>query len=207
MKSFFLLFLFTILFTITTNAQEMKISNTTDQSVLPYHQIPEAPETYSAENVAARMIDGLGYRYYWATEGLRKEDLAFTPGNNGRNAEGTLDHLYGLAGTILNGVKNQPNIRPLEEAEMTWEEKRKKTLERLKTASDHLKTSGKSLKEMEVIFQRGERSSSFPFWNLLNGPIADAINHVGQIISYRRSAGNPINPMVNVFIGKTKTEK
>ena len=185
----------------------MKISNTTDQSVLPYHQIPEAPETYSAENVAARMIDGLGYRYYWATEGLRKEDLAFTPGNNGRNAEGTLDHLYGLAGTILNGVKNQPNIRPLEEAEMTWEEKRKKTLERLKTASDHLKTSGKSLKEMEVIFQRGERSSSFPFWNLLNGPIADAINHVGQIISYRRSAGNPINPMVNVFIGKTKTEK
>lgn len=207
MKSFFLLFLFTFLFTITTNAQEMKISNTTDQSVLPYHQIPEAPETYSAENVAARMIDGLGYRYYWATEGLRKEDLAFTPGNNGRNAEGTLDHLYGLAGTILNGVKNQPNIRPLEEAEMTWEEKRKKTLERLKTASDHLKTSGKSLKEMEVIFQRGERSSSFPFWNLLNGPIADAINHVGQIISYRRSAGNPINPMVNVFIGKTKTEK
>ena len=207
MKSFFLLFLFTFLFTITTNAQEMKISNTTDQSVLPHDQILEAPETYSAENVAARMIDGLGYRYYWATEGLRKEDLAFTPGNNGRNAEGTLDHLYGLAGTILNGVKNQPNIRPLEEAEMTWEEKRKKTLERLKTASDHLKTSGKSLKEMEVIFQRGERSSSFPFWNLLNGPIADAINHVGQIISYRRSAGNPINPMVNVFIGKTKTEK
>ena len=195
------------LFIFSVNGQEKNDMTSKENPSLPYHQIPENPTTYTPQNVAARMIDGLGYRYYWATEGLRKEDLAFTPGNNGRNAEGTLDHLYNLAGTILNGAKNAPNIRPLNEPEMTWEEKRKKTLERLKAASDQLKSTNQSLEDLQVTFQRGDKSSSFPFWNLINGPIADAINHVGQIVSYRRSAGNPINPMVNVFIGKTKTEE
>jgi|GEM_PF-5684614 len=47
---------------------------------LPYYQIPDAPSTYTAATVSARMIDGLGYRYYWATESLRPEDLAYEPG-------------------------------------------------------------------------------------------------------------------------------
>jgi hypothetical protein len=39
-----------------------------------------------------------------------------------------------------------------------------------------------------------------PFWHIINGPIADALTHVGQINSFRRLAGNP-TPKVNVFIG------
>ena len=31
---------------------------------LPYYQIPSYPETYTAANVAARMVDGVGFRYY-----------------------------------------------------------------------------------------------------------------------------------------------
>ena len=30
----------------------------------------------------------------------------------------------------------------------------------------------------------------------------DALYHVGQVVSYRRAAGNPIDPQVNVFLGK-----
>ena len=52
--------------------------------------------------------------------------------------------------------------------------------------------------------QRGEKQNAVPVWHLFNGPIDDAISHVGQITSFRRSAGNPINPFVNVFMGKTK---
>ena len=45
-----------------------------DQTHQPYYyQIPDYPEPYSAETVAARLIDGLGFRYFWATEGLRAE--------------------------------------------------------------------------------------------------------------------------------------
>lgn len=44
-----------------------------------------------------------------------------------------------------------------------------------------------------------------PFYNLINGPIADAIWHTGQLASFRRSSGNPINSKVNHFTGKVKS--
>ena len=43
---------------------------------LPYSSITAPGESFSAGTVAARMIDGLGFRYFWATEGLRESDLA-----------------------------------------------------------------------------------------------------------------------------------
>ena len=45
----------------------------------PYYEIPDYPEKYNQGTVVARMIDGLGFRYYWATEGLRAEDLNLNP--------------------------------------------------------------------------------------------------------------------------------
>ena len=180
-------------------------TNNETMNNLPYHQIPEAPETYTAATVAARTIDGLGYRFYWASEGLTEKDLAYDPGNENRSPEQMMDHFVGLSNTILNGIKKLPNIRPAEKKEMTFEEKRILTLENLKAASDLLRaTPNMDLSECKIIFQRGEKKSEFPFWNMLNGPIADAIYHTGQLVSYRRSAGNPMNPNVSVFSGKTK---
>ena len=53
---------------------------------LPYYEIPEYPESYTAGTVSARMIDGFGFRYYWATEGLRVEDLKFRPNVDARSS-------------------------------------------------------------------------------------------------------------------------
>ena len=39
-----------------------------------YHRIPGYPDHLSSTAVLARMLDGLGFRFYWATEGLRLED-------------------------------------------------------------------------------------------------------------------------------------
>ncbi|MHC4608217.1 MAG: hypothetical protein ACYTAF_15010 [Planctomycetota bacterium] len=39
-----------------------------------------------------------------------------------------------------------------------------------------------------------------PFWNLINGPISDALTHVGQINALRRQAGKPAAG-ANVFLG------
>lgn len=175
------------------------------KSALPYHEIPDYPESYTAENVAARMLDGLGYRYYWATEGLTDKDLNYQPSDDGRTAAQTLDHIYGLTQMIVNATKQQANVRSAERAELTFEEKRKQTLENIKMASDLLKASDKgSLEDFKIIFQRGDSKSEFPFWNLLNGPLADAIYHVGQIVSHRRASGNPMDPRVNVFSGKNR---
>ena len=198
-----LLLMFSVLM-ILNNSIAQEDSSKENYHDLPYRQIPDYPGSFTAENVAARMIDGLGYRYYWATEGLRGEDLDFHPGNEGRSTGETIDHIYGLSLTILNASLNMPNVFPREEEDMNFEETRRKTLENLDQASRILKDGDeKMIDELKVIFQNSGGSSEFPYWNMLNGPIADAIYHTGQVVAFRRSSGNPINPNVRVFLGKT----
>lgn len=189
------LFALLIVASLSTQAQ-----NSMNES-LPYNQIPEAPEKYTAGTVVSRMIDGLGFRYYWATEGLTDSELDYSPGNDGRTIRQTLNHLYGLTEVIVNSAKKQPTDRTLESREFTFEQRRKATLENLKTASV-LFAKTEDLGEHSVIFKRSNGESEFPFWNNINGPIEDAVWHAGQIVVLRRSAGNPINPKVNVFLGK-----
>lgn len=177
----------------------------TAQDALPFDEIPAAPETYTACNVLARTIEGLGFRYRWATEDLSAADLEYQFSEGSRKLEETIDHLYGLAQTIVNAVDHQPNIRPLEIGEMTYEEKRSKTLMFLKSAATTLrKSKDDDLKTMNIVYQRGEQESTFPFWNHLNGPIADALWHTGQVVASRRASGNPISGKVNVFSGKVR---
>ncbi len=189
------LFALLIVASLSTQAQ-----NTMNES-LPYNQIPEAPEKYTAGTVVSRMIDGLGFRYYWATEGLTDNELDYSPGNDGRTIRQTLNHLYSLSEVIVNSAKKQPTDRTLESREFAFEERRKATLENLKTASVQFAKT-EDLGEHSVIFKRSNGESEFPFWNNINGPIEDAVWHAGQIVVLRRSAGNPINPKVNVFLGK-----
>lgn len=165
---------------------------------LSYYEIPEYSETYTAGAVAARMVDGLGFRYYWATEGLREEDLAYKPSEDGRTTAETIDHIYDLTKVIVNSTLNKPNTKA-EEPEMTFAEKRKKTLENIKIAADILRVS-KDVSEFKIIFGTNE----YPFWNQINGSIADALWHCGQVISFRRSSGNPYNSKASVFSGKVR---
>lgn len=199
-----LLFALTIALHGSLVAQTEKDS-TTQAPPLPYREIPTYPDSFSAETVVARMIDGLGFRYYWATEGLRAEDLAFRPTPEARTSEETIDHILGLSSIILNALKKQPNVRSGEETSpLVFDVKRKMTLENLKTASDLLQQPGIKLEDCDIVFVNGDSKSEFPFWNMLNGPIADALWHVGQVVSFRRSSGNPFNSKVSVFSGKVR---
>ena len=175
------------------------------QDPLPFRQIPDAPESYAPGNVIARTIDGLGYRFYWATEGLTETDLTYKPSAEGRTSEQTIKHIFDLSEMIKKASFNEPNDRAKVKAGLSFEEMRTGTLWNLKSARDNF--SGKTDKELEglhIIFQAGENKSEFPVWNLLNGPLADAIWHTGQIVLMRRSSGNPLPEGVNVFLGKTR---
>ena len=196
MKNFFSFTLLSLLIFTDCKAQNKE---------LPYHEIPSHPEEYSPGSVAARMIDGLGYRYYWATEGLTEKDLDYAPPNDGRSARSTLDHIFHLSNTVRKTCQLDPKSNPIKLEGLSFEHQRRQTLENLKMASDQIR--GKTAEEMEqlnVVFSRRDQRTDYPFWNLLNGPLADAIYHVGQIVSFRRSSGNPINSKVNVFRGKTR---
>ncbi|WP_405605640.1 hypothetical protein [Polaribacter sp. Asnod1-A03] len=167
------------------------------QEKLPYYQIPESAKEFTAGSTASRMVDGLGFRYYWATEGLTEKDLAFKPNSEARTTEETIDHIYNLSIRILYATLIKVNGG--EQPEMTFAEKRKQTLENLLQASTILRES-KDVSQYKILFPNRELS----FWCVINGPIADAIWHVGQLVSFRRCSGNPLPNGVNVLTGEKK---
>lgn len=70
-----------------------------------------------------------------------------------------------------------------------------------KKASDILRKTD-DVSKLKITFKGKEKNAEFPFWNSINGTIADAIWHAGQIVMMRRASGNPFNSKVNVFLGK-----
>jgi hypothetical protein len=188
MKLLFSLLLIVLMMT-TVNAQ----------SKLPYYEIPTASENYSAGAVVSRMLDALGFRYYWATEGLREKDLAFKPNDKGRNMRETITHLYDLSNMLLSLTKTKVT-QSKEKPNMTFDEMRTQTLLNIKGISNRFFKST-DVAEFNVV---RDGKIAVPFWNLINGPIADAIWHTGQVASFRRSSGNPINSKINHFSGTVK---
>lgn len=174
-------------------------SQVTMKTELPYNEIPDYPETYTAGSVAARMLDGLGFRYYWATEGLNEHDLQYKPSAEARTNGETVEHILGLSKVIMNATLKKGNESKEEVYEMTFSERRQQTLINIKTAADILRNSD-DISQYKLVF--GERE--FPFWNNINGPIADALWHCGQVVLLRRASGNPYNSKASVFTGKLR---
>jgi hypothetical protein len=169
-----------------------------------YYQIPDTPKVYTAATVAARLVDGLGFRYFWASEGLTEKDLAYKPSDSARTSLETLEHIKGLSDILFNAVNKKPTDFSSPAKKSSFAELREQTLKNIQGASELLKKPGVNLEEMDMIFQRANGKSEFPFWNLINGPISDALWHVGQVVSFRRGSGNPLPEGVNVLTG-TKT--
>lgn len=191
-----------ILFTLILTFSLMMSQAQEHDKILPYYEIPESPENYSQGAIVARLIDGLGFRYYWATDNLRPEDLEFKPSTDARTSEETIDHILGLSTVVLNSAVHKTN-EGNDFKDLTFDQKRKQTLMNLKTAADIFRQA-EDLSEFSIVFKGKNGERTFPFWNQINGPISDAIWHCGQIVSFRRSSGNPYNSKASVFTGKLR---
>jgi hypothetical protein len=186
---FSLQLLFLIFLGMNTSAQT--------QDSLPYREMPDYPKNYTAGSMASRMVDGLAFRFYWATEGLRQEDLDFRPNEASRSTDETIDHMLSM---IHGMTKTLSKYDKPELAEFTFEEKREHILIDLKTISYILLNStDEDFKSYNIKLGSGEE---LPFWNYVNGQIADCIWHCGQISSFRRMSGNPFSDKVDLFRGK-----
>jgi hypothetical protein len=162
---------------------------------LPYAAFPPAPDHYSSGTVVSRLLDGLGFRYYWATEGLRPIDLAFRPSPEARTSRETLDHIYSLSTMIIGAVGGSQTPAG---QNSTFEELRKATLENIKKASTIIAGySDHDMENLKVAFG----NQTLPFWNMINGPISDCLWHIGQVVTFRRSSGNPFSNKVEMFLG------
>ena len=184
---------------------ELCAQNEPSADSLPYYSIGEYPSAKTSGAVLQRLVDGLGYRYYWATEKLRTEDLEFKPGETNRTSRELLDHIYALSRGIRLFSEGQALERGEDTDSLSWDELRSSTLNNLKNASENFsQISDSQLFESKLTFKRGERTSDFDMWHIINGQITDAIYHTGQIVGNRRASGNPIDPRVNVFRGVTR---
>lgn len=189
----------TFALSVNINAQSTTMIDTT------YETIPAYPEDFSPGSIMSRMIDGLGYRYHWATRDLRMEDLEYKPSEDGKTTIETLEHLLNLSEGVLNSIQGLPNVRPIVRDSLSFDEIRSQTMGNLRKASEMaLGKTEEEVGKLSVVFQRNDKSNEFPIWHLLNGFMADAIYHVGQIVAFRRASGNPMDPTVNVFMGKNR---
>lgn len=170
-----------------------------------YSSIKEAPSNYSSGNILSRFIDGLAFRYYWATENLREEDLQFSPSETAMSCRQTLEHMVWLSVMIKNALTGGKSNRAVNQdyKEMAFTDLRSTFLANLELSSEVARTKKEDdLNELQIVIQANEKEFSYPLWNMMNGPIADAMYHTGQIVSFRRSSGNPIPKGVNHLIGK-----
>jgi len=165
----------------------------TNPENLPFYEIEDYPETYTSNLIVARMIDGLGFRYYWATEGLGTDDLDYRSTDSSRSIEETINHIYGLSKFIRNSILE--GNKDVSKDKFDFSETRKRTLNNFKIVSDTFKNA-----DSEFPFQ----NTSVPFWNIINGPVSDALWHCGQVVMLRRASGNPFNSKVSVFRGNLR---
>ncbi|HKL03182.1 MAG TPA: hypothetical protein VJ911_05880 [Cryomorphaceae bacterium] len=177
-------------------------SNLTEHNLFEYQEIKKAPLEMSAGNVIARFLDGLIYRYYWATEGLKSTDLAYRPSKEARSSIETITHIQDLSFVIANAAYGKPNKGTDHYEESKFAEARLLTLQNLSAASQRFSSMPEdSLRSIELIFHSETGEQKLPIWNLMNGPINDAVYHVGQIVSFRRTTGNPIVPGLSMMRG------
>jgi len=150
----------------------------------------------------ARLVEGLGYRYFWATEGLTPKDLNYEISEGSRSSRRTLDHIYRLSQAVV-GASEGKGSENKSGKELSFEELRKETLNNLAKAAKNFR--GKTAVELEAMplkMKSSWKTTTFPLWHVINGQISDAIYHVGQIVTYRRASGNPMDSKVNVFTGR-----
>ena len=160
-----------------------------------FRTIPAPPGSVTASAIITRMVDGLGFRYFWATEGLRKNDYKLQPQADMMSLGQLITHIWHLIDwvhtSIISIKKNKPQGSP--------DILREETLQ--------------TLWELHCIFSQLENEelqnltiADLSVWHFINGPLSDALTHVGQINSYRRMAGNPVSS-VNVFTGNPEPLK
>ncbi len=165
-------------------------------AIASFQTIPDPPALLSAGAVLGRMADGIGFRFRWATEGMRGEDLAFKPADGCMTLGELLAHILELLSWVAESIGIEPR----------WE---------LKDSGDYAAVRGRVLELAALVSGRfkamsdaevsgcrikSSRGDTQPVWNMVNGPLSDSLTHIGQILSWRRIAGSPA-AQADVFRG------
>ncbi len=177
----------------------LSAQNMSEESHFSFREIPEYDNVFTSGKIAARMIDGLGFRFYWSKEGLTRENMDFRPSAEIRSIEETIEHIHSMTFLIMEvlGLDSQKNPGTNSAVET-----RNETLSNLHLIREKLLISNDH--DFENFKRESKDGNTIPFWNYINGPIEDCVWHCGQIASFRRLAGNPISSNISLFSGKLR---
>lgn len=162
-----------------------------------YQNLPTPPTESSEGKIIARLVDGIGFRYRVATEGLTQKEIDFCPVEGSMNMMQLIDHIYRLV--AWSGTAFKLEYKTKKEMD-SFADYRQETLHLCQVFSQHLSLLTKEeVSEASVYLKRTD--THYSFWYLINGPLADALTHIGQINTWRRISGNPV-PKISPFTGE-----
>jgi len=154
-----------------------------------YDSLPDPPADYSAVTVLSRLLDGIGFRFNCATDGLTEHDLEHCASPDGWPVEKIITHIHRLMSLVAKslGVSTEPY-----DSTEGFDEMREATLGLISDMSARLKEMSEDDLDQIILRLGKDGELEFSFWFAINGPIADALTHIGQINVLRRACGNPV---------------
>ena len=146
-------------------------------TTVPYESVDGYPDKITGASVIIRMLDGLGYRFRYATEELTQEDYHFSPGHGCQTIGEIVEHIWWLLHWVYESILEEEAMPQDSEAQRIHT---LKLITKLRTYFENTDDSG--LEQIKILNQ--------PFWNMINGPLSDALTHTGQINTLRRLSGS-----------------
>lgn len=177
---------------------------------VPFSEPPEAPARFDGAGVLLRLVQGLAFRSRWASEGLPDELGGFSHGAGAMTIAGLMTHIEQLVRWVTDTVG--AHEAGVDTARALEEQRAARRRGDLHTPAAARARTLAALVELSALIARlddrrlatlriGAGPDALPVWNLVNGPLADALTHVGQLSSWRRLAGSPA-PKADVFRGR-----
>lgn len=133
------------------------------------------PETVSARDLLRHCLATIAYRAGKALRDVPASFAKFQPPEKARTPEQILTHMGDLQDWALSMASGKPAWK--DSQPLPWEQEVQRFLAALKRFDDFLAEDEPLHASPEKLFQ---------------GPVADTLNHVGQIAILRRMAGVPI---------------
>lgn len=144
--------------------------------------IPPHPAEINAQNILIRLVDSIKFRFQLAILDLTLADYAFKINPSGLSLGELLTHIYKLQATTLTALHAEhlfPQNCPIESVT----DDTILILNSIRLKLSHIHENS----DFDKITIKG-----LSFWNLINGPMADTLTHIGQINIIKRALNKPI---------------
>ncbi len=138
---------------------------------LPFREVTHYPADVTPQAIIVRLLDGLGFRFHWATKTLREEDYAFSPGAGCKTIGQLVDHIWGLMNWIIIHGHLPQEPRPA-----AYPARRVHVLALMQRLREHFA-------DLDAADLASVQIENKPFWHLINGPLADVLYRPDQLLS------------------------